>query len=225
MNKKISQPIYMNDLNLKNLENLSKKELIKIILSLKVNQPRISKPQSAKTTPGRVRDMIQDYEDNIIQPPPEFRDNNEENIIKSPPEFRDPAPMTQIKQVDKALKGYTKSYEIGINNNKNPLEQLQNTRSAIKHHINTLLDEMKGLKFVEALKVTFRKVSNDEIIYKTAYFNSKTQTIINETQINEALQLSKQIILNKIAQWVSEGSGWIIQSVDNHYLNIVKYNQ
>ena len=48
-------------------------------------------------------------------------------------------------------------------------------------------------------------------------------TIINETQINEALQLSKQIILNKIAQWVSEGSGWIIKSVDNHFLNIVKY--
>ena len=37
------------------------------------------------------------------------------------------------------------------------------------------------------------------------------------------IQSSKQIILNKIAQWVSEGSGWTISSVDNHYLNIVKY--
>ena len=26
-----------------------------------------------------------------------------------------------------------------------------------------------------------------------------------------------------IAQWVSEGSGWTIESVDNHYLNIVQY--
>ena len=26
-----------------------------------------------------------------------------------------------------------------------------------------------------------------------------------------------------IAQWISEGSGWTIESVDNHYLNIVKY--
>ena len=26
-----------------------------------------------------------------------------------------------------------------------------------------------------------------------------------------------------MAQWISEGSGWTIQSVDNHYLNIVKY--
>ena len=82
---------------------------------------------------------------------------------------------------------------------------------------------MKGLKFVETLEVTFKKFVNSEIMYKTAYFNSKPQTIINNTEIPEALQLSQQQILNIIAQWVSEGSGWTIQSVDNHYLNIVQY--
>ena len=209
----------MNDFNLENLENLSKEDLIQIILSLKADQPRSPKP-----TPMRsVRDMVQDYEDNIIKPPPEFRDNNEENIIKPPPEFRDPAPMTQIKQVDKAFKGYTKSYEIGINNNKDPLLQLQNTRSDVKHHINKLLDEMKGLKFVETLKITFSKMTGDDIIYKTAYFNSKPQTIINNEEILGSLQLSKQQILNFVNQWISEGSGWTIQSIDAHYLNIVKY--
>lgn len=30
-------------------------------------------------------------------------------------------------------------------------------------------------------------------------------------------------MVKKIAQWLSEGSGWIIESVDKHYLNIVKY--
>ena len=35
--------------------------------------------------------------------------------------------------------------------------------------------------------------------------------------------MSKQEIINQIAQWVSEGSGWTIKSVDNHYLNVVKY--
>ena len=82
---------------------------------------------------------------------------------------------------------------------------------------------MKGLKFVETLKVTFRKPNNDEIVYKTAYFNSRAQTIINNTEIPEALQLTKQLILNMIAKWVSEGSGWTVESVDNHYLNVVQY--
>ena len=82
---------------------------------------------------------------------------------------------------------------------------------------------MKGLKFVETLKVTFKKTVNDKTVYKTAYFNSKPQIIINNTEIPESLQLSKQKILNMIAQWISEGSGWTIESVDNHYLNIVQY--
>ena len=134
-----------------------------------------------------------------------------------------PTPRTKIEQTDKALKGYTKSYEISIKNNKDPLAQMQNTRKAIEHRVITLLNEMKGLKYVETLKVTFEKNSADEIVEKSAYFNSTPQTIINQMEINEALQMSKQQILNKIAQWISEGSGWTIQSVDSHYLNIVKY--
>ena len=82
---------------------------------------------------------------------------------------------------------------------------------------------MKGIKFVETLKVTFSKMTGDGIIYKTAYFNSKAQTIINNLEIAESLKVSEQQILNFVAVWISESSGWVIQSVDNHYLNIVKY--
>ena len=47
--------------------------------------------------------------------------------------------------------------------------------------------------------------------------------MINNIEIPEVLQLSKKQILNFVAQWISESSGWTIQSVDNHYLNIVQY--
>ena len=129
----------------------------------------------------------------------------------------------KINEKAKALKGYTKSFEIGIKNNKDPLKQLQSTRKGIKFHIESILKSMKGLKFVENLKATFKKNSKNEIIIKTAYFNSKPKTIINKTQITEELQSSKHEILNITAQWISEGSGWTIESVDNHYLNIVQY--
>ncbi|XP_068761891.1 uncharacterized protein [Montipora capricornis] len=83
---------------------------------------------------------------------------------------------------------------------------------------------MKGLKFAETLRVKFEKeIGNEERVIKTAYFNSKSQTITNDTQIELSLSLSKQEILNNIAVWISEGSGWTIQSIDNHYLNVVKY--
>ena len=48
---------------------------------------------------------------------------------------------------------------------------------------------MKGLKCVETLKVTFEKpASNDQLIVKTAYFNSEALLIINQTEILAALQ-------------------------------------
>ena len=213
---KIISTNYMNESSLK---KLSKSQLIKLLLQQNAELQSRKPIQAPRKS---VKQMVQDYEDNIILPPPEFRDD-----YKPTPKPRTkkpvPAPRTKIEQVAKALKGYTESFEIGIKNNKDPLAQLQNTRKDVEYHIIKILTSMKGLKFVETLIVTFKKLTKDEIVYKTAYFNSKPQTIINNTEINESLQLSKQQILNMIAQWVSEGSGWTIESVDNHYLNIVQY--
>ena len=169
-----------------------------------------------------VNQMAKEYEDNIIAPPTEFRDDR-----KPIPALRTRKPIplirTKIEETNKALRGYTSSYIISIKHNKDPLLQLQNTRLAVEHHIKKALSAMKGIKFNETLKVTFWKPQDDGWIYKTAYFNSKPQTVINDNTINEALQLTKQQILNFIAQWISEGSGWTLQSVDSHYINLVKY--
>lgn len=35
--------------------------------------------------------------------------------------------------------------------------------------------------------------------------------------------LSKNNILEQMARLVSEGSGWTIDSINNHYMNVVKY--
>ena len=223
------------------MKKLSKSELIKLLLkqekkkpkiivlddTKQVPAPRTYKPRPPVPTPRKsVKQMAKEYEENIILPPPEFRDNYKPvpaPRTKKPMDKQVPAPRTKIEQTDKALKGYTKSYEISIKSNKDPLAQMQNTRKAIEHRVITLLNEMKGLKYVETLKVTFSKISDGETVIKNAYFNSTPQTIINQIEINEALQMSKQNILNLISQWISEGSGWTIQSVDSHYLNIVKY--
>ena len=229
-------------MNKGDLKKLSKSQLIQLLLkqdlemkkfesrNTKQNNDNIILPPEKfrddyKPIPAprkSVKQMVQDYEDNIIQPPPEFRDD-----YKPTPKPRTkkptPLPRTKIEQLKDALKGYTKSFEIEIKNDKDPSVQLQNTRKVIEYHITKILTSMKGLKFVETLKVTFKKLEKDEIEYKTPYFFSKPLTIINNTEINEALQLSKEQILNMIAKSISEGSGWTVESVDNHYLNIVQY--
>ena len=100
------------------LKKLSKSKLIKLLLKQENKKPvQQTKPRPIPTPRKSVKQMVKQYEDNIIlQPPAEFRDNYKPV----------PAPRTQKKccqktgsntknhnkQTDKALKGYTKSFEM-----------------------------------------------------------------------------------------------------------------
>ena len=85
---------------------------------------------------------------------------------------------------------------------------------------------MKGFKFIETLEVTFEKNTIDSktgkrvSIYKTAFFNGKAKTITKVDDIEPVLNMSRQEILNVIDKWVSEGSGWVIDQIDSHYLTL-----
>ena len=227
----------------KNLKKLSKSELINLLL--KQHKSKIvvvddTKPVQARKRPvptprKSVKDMVQQYEDNIIIQPsekpipaPRTKKPSEKPIqapkTKKPSEKPVPEKRTIISQVEKALKGYTQSFDVELRDKKDPLLQLQKSRRAVEYLFNNLLVQTKGFKFVETLQVKFVKHSNDKKILKNGYFNSTTDLIINETDIKLAIQASQQQILNKIAQWISEGSGWTIQLIENHYINIVNYN-
>ena len=239
--KKKSNQILMDNTN---LENLTKSDLINLILKLQKSknvvaddaQPSPKTRRPVPTPRKSVKDMVNEYEDNIISLPPEFRDDYKPiptPRTKKPLQAPIPAPRTKkpvpekrtiISQVEKALKGYTQSFDVELRDKKDPLLQLQKSRRAVEYLFNNLLVQTKGFKFIETLQVKFVKYSNDKKIQKNGYFNSTTDLIINETDIKLAIQASQQQILNKIAQWVSEGSGWTIQLIENHYINIVNYN-
>ena len=122
----------VNLMNKKDLKKLSKSELIKLLLKQEKKQkpeiivvddykpvatPRTNKPVPAPRRPiptprKSVKQMVQDYEENIILPPPEFRDDykpipeprSKQHVVKKPV----PTPRTKIEQTKNALKGYTK---------------------------------------------------------------------------------------------------------------------
>ena len=78
---------------------------------------------------------------------------------------------------------------IDLKTGRDALVQLQNTRLAISRFFNTILDNTKGFKFVETLKVTFVKRKDDNDIYKPAYFNSRAQIVINPNNFLSGLSL------------------------------------
>ena len=141
-----------------------------------------------------------------------------------PPKREHEEPSSKIKELNRAIKGYAKSYEVEIHKSFDPLYQLTRTKELVLWLIYKSLKSMKGLKFIVTLKIAFEMCNEQqEIISKTAYFNSKAETITNDGEIEHELSMSHQEIIKSIEKWISNGSGWIIRSIDGYYINVVAY--
>ena len=81
---------------------------------------------------------------------------------------------------------------------------------------------MKSFKYQITVTVLLSKSKiNGSIEYSPVYFNSTTKTVIN-SQFN--LDKSFQEILYRTDNWINEGSGWIVESIDGEYVNISAYS-
>ena len=138
-------------------------------------------------------------------------------------------PSSKIKELNRALKGHAKSYGIELQDNLNPLNHFTKTKVLVESHLEDLLKAMKGFKFIETLEVTFKKETIDSktgervSIYKTAFFNGKAKTITKANDIEPELSMSRQEILDVIDKSFSEGLRWVIDRIDNHYINVTTY--
>ena len=220
---------YSIDMEKKDLKKLTKGQLIKLLLKKVSNHedlldndpfkdevaqeptpsPRTGKWESVKHKPIPRKSVNEDGYKPIPKP-------RTDRLLQIP----------KIKELNRALKAHAKSYEIELQDN---LNHFTKTRAQTESHLEDLLKTMKGFKFIETLEVMFEKDTIDSktgkhvSIYKTAFFNGKAKTITEVDDIEPELNMSRQEILNTIDKWVSEGSGWVIDRIDSHYLNVTLY--
>ena len=223
---------YNIDMEKKDLKKLTKGQLIKLLLK-KVNNhedlldkdPLKDEVAQEPTPPPRTGKW-----ESVKPKPVPCKSVNEDGYKAIPkPRTDRPLQIPKIKELTRALKGHAKSYEIELQDNLNPLNHFTKTRPQTESHLEDLLKTMKGFKFIETLEVTFEKDTIDSktgkrvSIYKTAFFNGKAKIVAKVDDIEPELNMSRQEILNVIDKWVSEGSGWVIDRIDSHYLNVTLY--
>ena len=232
--KSLKKYDYNIDMEKKDLKKLTKGQLIKLLLKKVSNHEDLLD-----------NDPFKDEVAQHIKPTPPPRTGKWENVKPKPipcksvnedgykpipkPRTDRPLQIHKIKELNRALKGHAKSYGIELQDNLNPLNHFTKTKELVESHSENLLKDMKGFKFIETLEVTFEKVTIDSktgkcvSIYKTAFFNGKAKTITKASDIEHELNMSRQDILNVIDKWVSEGSGWVIDRIDSHYINVTTY--
>ena len=236
---------YSIDMEKKDLKKLTKGQLIKLLLKKVSNHEDLLdndpfKDEVAQEPTKRIKPTppprTEKWES--VKPKPIPRKSVNEDLILPPPDGYKPIPkprtdrplqIPKIKELNQALKGHAKSYEIELQDNLNPLNHFTKTRPLTESHLEDLLKTMKGFKFIETLEVTFEKDTIDSktgkrvSIYKMAFFNGKAKTITKVDHIETERNMSRQEILNVIDIWVSEGSGWVIDRIDSHYINVTLF--
>ena len=142
------------------------------------------------------------------------------------------SPRVNIIKRRQALRNRVKSFEVSLIEQKDPHKQLYYTTPGVAKELGSILNRDGGMKVQVTLPVLFKRKkieyrddgqAEEVFEYKDAYFNSNAFTILNEYQIIDALDKAAEEINNKIAVWLSEGSGWTIEEIRSHFVNIVKY--
>ena len=127
-----------------------------------------------------------------------------------------------ITEFSKAFKRYARSYKVEIVDHKDLLVQLEASKLSIKDLFKDLLNEMKGFKYQITVAILLSKEKgNGDTEYSSVYFNSVTKTVIN---LEFSLDKSFQEILYRIDNWINEGSGWVVKSINGEYVNISMYS-
>ena len=226
---------YSIDMEKKNLKKLTKGQLIKLLLKKVINHEDLldNNPfnyEVAQEPPKSIKPPRTGKWESVKPKPVPRKSVNEDGYKPIPkPRTDRPLQIPKIKELNRALKGHAKSYEIELQDKLNPLNHFTKTGPLTESRLEDLLKTMKGFKFIETLEVTFEKDTIDSktgkrvSIYKTAFFNGKAKTITKVNDIEPELNMSRQEILNVIDKWVSEGSGWVIDRIDSHYINVTLY--
>ena len=145
---------------------------------------------------GKVQNRINDFADWLMTyVPPTIKASASAAFQKFFNLF--PKRVIKVQLLKTALKNYTKSYDVDIVDF-SPLKQLNETEKVVQDKLRLDLVKMKGLKATITLKITFEKQKESEVITKTAFFNSKTNIILNKDDVSEMQQNASSQIINKI---------------------------
>ena len=174
------------------------------------------------TYPKPINNQVKEF---IAKITPYYRP---EAIIKFDKELKDKKNLrVRIKEKDRALKNNVKSFEVSIISRRDPAKQLYYTSIDVARVLEDHLYIDRGLKANVTLKILMKKkkIEDGEVyfIFSEPYFVCKTFTITNKDQIMNFFDRGAEEITDIIAGWLSEGSGWVIEEIQHHYVDIVKY--
>jgi hypothetical protein len=123
-----------------------------------------------------------------------------------------------------ALDGQLSTEDFPVSNPTDPLESLTDARDEIEESLTEHLDEYHGVKFYIILVVTLSKINRlgEEILYSPS-FHGKIQTLLLRVDFQTEFNDQINSIIEKLNEFLQNGSGWKLKSVDGITLSTAAY--
>ena len=135
--------------------------------------------------------------------------------------------LLKIKEIKKGLKGVVKSFELENITTNDPRMLFSIARNTFTEKSKEILKKRGPFKANLTLRAELKKRTQQDgeeaYEFTQPYFNSTTRTILNELEISDFYDKAVEEILNRIARWISKGSGWVIVRIIKLYFNVVSY--
>ena len=122
-----------------------------------------------------------------------------------------------------AFRNYAGTYEVDVMETKSLDDSLFLAKKSIIDFFRELLEEKKGFKYILSTKITFKKWNNATKSHDidTIYCNSDPTTVTNQIfNLNSAYEILK----HRVEFYSNEGSGWIIDKIEDIWINIANYD-
>ena len=136
--------------------------------------------------------------------------------------------LLKIRERKRGLKGVVQSFELENISTQDPRMLFATARNTFTKKSKEILQQKKGgFKANITLRVELKKriLQDGEEAYEFTqpYFNSTTRIILNELDIRDFYDNAVEEIINRIARWISKGSGWVIVRIHKLNFNVVSY--
>ena len=128
------------------------------------------------------------------------------------------------KKIESAFKNSLAKYELRIINNEDPLIQMEQLENRIRRIASQALKKHNAITFNIVMTIEFMKPRDDgEIIYQEFPFVTKLSRITHRSELSSARHAMNHHINRLIDRYTHRGSGWTINRVVGHYMNVNKY--